>query len=47
MTQSDLDAGRIVVLVQMEVAAAVESLRVVLSLTEGGRVSLLSPEGGA
>ncbi|WP_437755046.1 phage tail sheath protein [Sorangium sp. So ce1389] len=46
MTQADLDAGRVVVHVQMEITAAVEALRVSLSLAEGGRVSLLSAEAG-
>jgi hypothetical protein len=45
MTQDDVDAGRVVVHVQMEVAVAIESIRVVLSLTEGGRVALLAAEG--
>jgi uncharacterized protein len=45
MSQADIDEGRVIVLVQMEVAVAVESLRVALALTEGGRVSLLSMGG--
>jgi hypothetical protein len=45
MTQADLDAGRVVVHAQLEVAVAVESIRVVLALSEGGRVALLSGEG--
>lgn len=45
MTQADIDAGRLIVHVQMEVAVALEAIRVVLSLTEGGRVSLLRAEG--
>lgn len=44
MTQADIDAGRMIVHVQMEIAVAVEAIRVVLSLTEGGRVALLSTE---
>lgn len=45
MTQADLDAGRVVVDVQMEVAVAIESVRVTLVLSEGGRATLLA--GGA
>lgn len=44
MTQSDIDAGRMIVHVQIEAAIAVEAIRVVLSLTEGGRVALLTTE---
>lgn len=45
MTQADIDAGRLVVHVQMEVAVAVEAIQVVLALTEGGRTALLDQEG--
>jgi hypothetical protein len=42
MTQSDIDAGRVIVRVQLEVAVAIEAIAIVLALTEGGRVALLS-----
>ena len=45
MTQSDLDAGRVVVHVQLEIATAIESLHVTLALSEGGRAALV--DGGA
>lgn len=44
MTQADIDAGRILVHVHLEVAVAIEAIRVVLALSEGGRVALLTSE---
>jgi phage tail sheath protein FI len=38
-TQSDLDAGRVIVEVRLSPATPVETIRVVLALEEGGRVS--------
>ena len=45
ISQADLDAGRVVVEMQMEVAAAIESIRVTLALSEGGRVEQLAAGG--
>lgn len=45
ISQADLDAGRVIVEVQMEVAAAIESIRVTLALSEGGRVEQLAAGG--
>lgn len=44
MTQADIDAGRLLVHVQVEIAVAIEAIQVVLALTEGGRASLLGAE---
>jgi hypothetical protein len=41
MTQNDIDNGRVIAELQFDPAAAVEAITVVLSLHEGGRVSLV------
>jgi phage tail sheath protein FI len=46
MTQNDLDAGRMVVSVQIQTALPIERITVVLGLHEGGQVSVLSSESG-
>jgi hypothetical protein len=48
MTQNDLDAGRVVARVQFSAASPIERITVVLSMDEGGAVSLVSTqsEGG-
>jgi phage tail sheath protein FI len=42
MTQNDIDAGRVLVEVQFDPAAPIERITVVLALSEGGQVSVLS-----
>ncbi len=44
MSQSDIDNGRVIVLVQFAAAAPIEQITVVLAMDEGGQVSLLAPE---
>jgi len=41
MTQNDIDNGRIIAQVQIDPAAAVEAITIVLALDEGGQVSLI------
>lgn len=40
MTQQDMDSGRVVVLVDIRPAASIETMRIHLSLSDSGRVSL-------
>jgi phage tail sheath protein FI len=42
MTQQDLDSGRVVVEIQFDPAASIESIEVVLAMQQGGSVSLSS-----
>jgi hypothetical protein len=44
MTQNDLDAGRLIVEVTFHAAAPIETVKVILALTEGGQVSLIRSE---
>jgi phage tail sheath protein FI len=44
MSQNDIDNGRVIALVQFNAAAAIEQITVVLSMDEGGQVSLVSAE---
>jgi uncharacterized protein len=47
MTQSDLDNGRIIVQVRFQAAAPVERITVVMSMDEGGQLSLVAAEPAA
>lgn len=47
MSQQDIDQGRVLARVRFEAAMPVESIAVVLSLDEGGRVSLAAEEAAA
>jgi hypothetical protein len=44
MSQNDIDNGRVVAYVQFIAAAPIEQITVVLSMDQGGQVSLVSPE---
>lgn len=47
MSQTDIDNGRVMAVVDFQAAAPIERLRVVLALDEGGQVFLVSPAAAA
>jgi hypothetical protein len=44
MTQADLDAGRVIVRVQLSAASPIERITVVFAMDEGGHVTLVAPQ---
>jgi hypothetical protein len=43
MTQADMDNGRVIVQVEFEAAAPIERLTIVLAMSDGGQLSLITP----